>query len=563
MQPPSPPTPGTLSYPKLIEHIETGVYQIPKFQRGFVWNIEEAAALLDSLIRGFPIGSFILWKTRERMGAHRGFGDKVFKRVPDADSVCYVLDGQQRMTSLYLATQGVDLDNAAFSQIHVDFDKDPNGEEPVCVREKPKCGALVSDLAVTDPSALVRVIDEVKEKHGSDAREAAIRVHQAINNYTFATVEVANSLGKVAWMFERLNKHGRQLKPFEIVSARVYEEGKDQDSKPVVKFDLEDKFKETAKFLGERVPGYGLADDNKSRNSALQMVAAVAKGDIRREVIYDIPKGEFVSSWDASRGCLHLAAAFARSRLKLPALRMLPYPALLTPIAYFFHKNGGRQPNPGQVEQLSRLFYRIAFGQRYLTAVETRMTHDLRLVDKIAEGRPVDLKILDVPDADESMLVDKLLMENFAAGNASHKAVLCLLAAKDPARLDDARSRVLDGDDLHRSLSKNRHHVFPKGNPKWKNHDRINAIANLMFLDAESNQRIGNRAPSDYVAEFCDGAPAESGGLFKPGNADITNALESHFISPDEDGIWDDDFDKFLQTRARRLAREILKKIGE
>ena len=552
---PNPPEPGRLTYAQLIEKIESGMYQIPKFQRNFVWKIDDVLGLLDSVIRGFPVGAFTLWETRGRLNAHKGFGGVVFKQPPENDSVSYVLDGQQRMTSLYLAAKGINLDRMAFDRIHVDFDKDSGGEKPVCIVGEPERGALFKKVSALKAVEFARMLNDIQKEYGDDVGGKAMNIHEAIANYPFAIVKVStDSLGRVAWMFERLNRGGRELKPFEIVGARVYDEGRNDEGESVVKFDLEDKFKRSIKHIGDHISGYQISDDDKSKNFVLQTVASVVGKDVRRESIYDISKQDFISNWDKSLECLQLAAAFVKLRLHVPMLKMLPYSSMLTPIAYFYYKNGMRQPTPQQVTELGKFFYRAAFGQRYVSGVEAKLNQDLALMDNIFDGTSVNwADSLHVPDATEVGLV-KLLMEDFSPRNAAHKAVLCVLAAKEPKRFDDANTKVMDGQGLHPTLSKNYHHFFPKGNPKWKTDASVNAVANITLLDAQSNQRIKNRCPSVYIPEF-EGE--------HPENSCIADSLESHFINVDKDGIRDDDIDKFLANRSGCLAREILKKIGE
>ena len=68
------PKPDSKSYSDLISDIEKGVIKIPKFQRDFVWTIDRTAQLLDSILKGYPIGTFILWETNERMTSIKNIG---------------------------------------------------------------------------------------------------------------------------------------------------------------------------------------------------------------------------------------------------------------------------------------------------------------------------------------------------------------------------------------------------------------------------------------------------------------------------------------------------------
>ncbi|WP_300704040.1 DUF262 domain-containing protein, partial [uncultured Campylobacter sp.] len=90
------PKPISRRYDDIIRNIENGIYQIPKFQR-------KSAKLIESLLKGYPIGSFILWKTKERLKSLKKLGGEILKEIEEGDFVYYILDGQQRITSLYLA----------------------------------------------------------------------------------------------------------------------------------------------------------------------------------------------------------------------------------------------------------------------------------------------------------------------------------------------------------------------------------------------------------------------------------------------------------------------------
>ena len=97
------PKPESKKYSDLISEIQKGEIKIPKFQREFVRSLEQTAKLLDSIIKGYPIGTFIMRKTNERLNDIKNIGNLSLPAVPDDIKVQYVLDGQQRMTSLYAA----------------------------------------------------------------------------------------------------------------------------------------------------------------------------------------------------------------------------------------------------------------------------------------------------------------------------------------------------------------------------------------------------------------------------------------------------------------------------
>ena len=544
------PKPIARNHADLIRDIEKGECQLPRFQRDFVWSKEQAAALIDSLIKGFPIGAFILWKTKERMRAHKKFGGVILESPPPSDFVHYVLDGQQRLTSIFLAVRGIALDGdnprKDYGRIYVDLDpkKFRDGNEELCVVEEPARGIAVHQLVTADFAAMRRIED----RHGRSAAELADKIRKAIDGYEFATVEIQDQpLGAVAEMFTRINTGGRELTLFEIVNAKVYQEGEIQNGEVVrQEFDLEEEIDDLTEDL-KRV-SYDTLTENKT--IVLQTAAAVIGRDVRKKTILDIPPDKFVSAWDETMECLQLAVDKVRGYFRVRASKLLPYPGLLAPLAYFYSKNDRRQPDNDQVRQLGRFFYRAAFSRRYSSAVETKMNQDLRLMEEIAAGRPVDIAAaIPLPNESEEYFV-RQMMEDFRSSDAFAKAVLCIMAERGPKRLNDNSPVELDNSYLHIATSRNYHHFFPKS--RVKENPRANALANIVFVDDYLNKRvIGSKMPSDYI------------GKFRRENPDIVGALDSHFIALDDFvSAGKDDFKKFLEMRARRLAREILGKIG-
>ncbi len=84
----------------LLEEIERGELALPEFQRDFVWTPEETASLIASVIKGYPAGSLLLWNPGEERIQARAFAGAP---SPRTDNPKLVLDGQQRLTSLYQA----------------------------------------------------------------------------------------------------------------------------------------------------------------------------------------------------------------------------------------------------------------------------------------------------------------------------------------------------------------------------------------------------------------------------------------------------------------------------
>src|SRR6266545_2182431 len=94
-----------MSISTAIERVAAGLIRIPAFQRGFVWDAERVAYFMDSLFKGYPFGALLLWRTREGLRTERKLGPFTLPTVDPAYPIDYVLDGQQRITSVFAVFQ--------------------------------------------------------------------------------------------------------------------------------------------------------------------------------------------------------------------------------------------------------------------------------------------------------------------------------------------------------------------------------------------------------------------------------------------------------------------------
>ena len=115
------PEPQSLPFSSLMSDIDKGIIKIPQFQRDFVWSKEKSAKLLDSIVKGYPIGTFILWKTKEELRALRNIGGIQLPRTPKGDFIQYVIDGQQRLTTLYASLKGLKIQREDYEEDYSEF----------------------------------------------------------------------------------------------------------------------------------------------------------------------------------------------------------------------------------------------------------------------------------------------------------------------------------------------------------------------------------------------------------------------------------------------------------
>ena len=154
------PKPDSKKYSDLINEIQKGIIKIPKFQREFVWSIDKTAKLLDSILKGYPIGTFILWQTDERINDIKNIGNLEIPDTPEGTKVQYVLDGQQRITSLFAAYLGAQIQKKGekkvtdYSGIVVNLDKNISENDDQVITSEPTGEKFISLFDVLNFSYL-------------------------------------------------------------------------------------------------------------------------------------------------------------------------------------------------------------------------------------------------------------------------------------------------------------------------------------------------------------------------------------------------------------------------
>ena len=528
------PKPDSKSYSDLISEVKNGVIKVPKFQRDFVWSIDKTAQLLDSILKGYPIGTFILWQTGERMSVIKNIGNLKLPLTPKGTKVQYVLDGQQRITSLYAAYLGAEVQKVGetkvtdYSQIFVDLSKAiDDDDEQVITSIKPD-GVYISLSDVLNSQFKRR---EIQREYSEEHQDKIFDYSLSFSTYDFSTVLLRrDNIESAIEVFTRINTGGQTLTLFEIMTARTYDEGK--------KFDMALKW---TNFTNE------LADKNYEGISSsvilnlLSLILSKSK-ECKRKTILKLNKGQIIEKWDVAISSLKYSIDYFRRMYGIPVSQLLPYDTLLVPFAYFKYYNGA-DPTSNQRKFLTEFFWRASLSNRYSASTESHLAQDIRRIDFIINGRRPKY---DDMNTHINRPVD-LVNTDFRTGTSDCKAVLCLLAQKEPRDFKNGAKVILDNSYLIRANSKNYHHFFPKAFlRKQRSVENENSLMNITFISDQQNKRdIRAKAPSDYIGTF-----------FKD-NDEIDQALKSHFIDLHDFGIEDDNYSVFLRRRAERIFKEI------
>jgi hypothetical protein len=527
------PEPQSRTFTSLISDIEKGQVKIPQFQRDFVWDIQKSCRLMDSIIKGYPIGTFIFWRTKDRLRSVRNIGNLVLPDPEEGEFVDFVLDGQQRLTSLFASLKGLQIlrDNGRsdnYGEIYVDLEaQDDEQIATLDVADKDKQSYIkIKDLLYGGLTLLA----QYPEKYHTSIEEYKKR----IESYNYSIIQIKEAPIDIATeIFTRINVGGKPLTLFEIMIAKTYDAERD--------FDLAEKYKSLIEDL--KTVNYETISDA----TVLQTASMILKKECQRKVILQIEKQAFIDVWDDVVDAIERAVEYFRGFYRVPVSQLLPYNALIVPFAYFFYHHNDK-PTGDKQKYLQDFFWRCALSERYSSGVESKLSQDIRRIDQILKG--------ELPKYDWTVNTSEdYVIENgwFSAGRSFIKAILCIFAYHQPKSFSDNSIVNVSNYWLKQANSKNYHHFFPRAFLKKAGESEfyINHVLNITIVDDFLNKReIRAQAPSKYMSKF------------KKVNQNLTETMKTHLITDlSAFGIWTDDYDSFMSERASLVSQELQKRI--
>lgn len=530
------PDPQSRTFDKVMHGIELGTLKIPQFQRDFVWPREKSAKLIDSILKGYPIGTFILWKTKEQLRFVKNIGGQELPPTPKGDYAEQVLDGQQRLTSLYAACKGLTIHRDGrdddFREIYIDLDADTQDDAEAAIVAIMPQGEVAS---VESDGRCVRLVDlldgdfDLLANLSRPRREKLQHYQKRIQTYQFSVILLQDAPIDVATeVFTRINVTGQALSVFEIMVAKTY----DHESG----FDLAERFNALRSKL-ESVD-YGTLPPT----ALLQLASLLMVGECQKQDILRLNTADFRKHWPEVEEAVESACDYFRGYFRIPVSKLLPYASLVIPFGYFFARNG-MPPKGEQRKWMRELFWRISLSGRYTSAVETKLAADIKRVDAVLKDQE--------PAFDEGVDLTAEAIENngyFNTGRSFIKAVLCLYAYQQPESFASGAKVHIANDWLKRANSKNYHHFFPRAYLKKQGEDKfwINHVGNITIVDDYLNKReIKAKAPALYMKDF------------KKENQHLRDTMRTHLIEIDSFGIWENDYDVFLHERCKLIAKKL------
>jgi hypothetical protein len=514
--------PAAIKIDRLVDRIRDGDIKIPAFQRGFVWSQEQISELIDSIYCNYPIGSILLWSSHERLKASRNIGGLTLPdREPDYP-VNYVLDGQQRLSSIYAvfcahrefeSTQGEYAADPKVFDISFRFDDEKFIPHAAVESDKPSI-----DLAcLLDTEAFFDALQQLSPEN----QRAAKLLHSRINNYEIPVITISKrSKDEVGVIFERINSTGTTLTTLDLLVAWTWSED----------FHLHEAIND----LGDILDGKGFGD--LPDKVILQSLGAVLAEDARTKTILALAPEKVRSSFDTVAAAISAAIDFLSTEFRIHSIELLPHLQQIVPLAYFY--NTVPTPTGDQVIALKKWFWKTSFSRRYAAQTDDKLNSDIVFMKRLASGDSSKIS-----EYSSELTKEMLTKLKFTKSHPYTRALLILLAQKTPLNLTNGATIDL-GEALSGYNRKEYHHIFPQAFLKQRgiSTDKINTLCNFCFLPAGSNKKISQKQPSDYIFTLVPETIRKQ-------------ILESNIMPLRMEIYTEDNYDEFINMRADLIGQ--------
>ena len=562
----------------LMKAVDSGSAQLPDFQRGWVWDDGRIRALIISVIRNYPVGAamFLEYGNESIHFKHKPIEGAPADPAKEPDEL--ILDGQQRLTSLY---------NALYSPkpVHTKTDKgkeieryyyldianalDPRADDADIVISVPSSKQITSDFGRKIDVDLSTREQEFKLKmfplniilntseeqnwqnqyynyHNYDPEvikqftELFTKVINPTQQYQMPVILLGKETPKeaVCQVFENVNTGGVSLTVYELVTAIFA-----MDDFPLRK-DWEER--KDKWFSGDLLSVVTATDFL----TALTLLASFMSGgtvSCKKKDVLNLTLDNYKKYTDSLCEGFLIAEKLLKEE-RIFSSRDLPYSTQLIPLSAICTvlMEGNKIYTTTIKDMVKQWYWCGVFGELYGSANETRYANDISQVIKwISQGGELPKTITDY------YFNPTRLLSLQSRQSAAYKGIMALIL-KNHAR------DFISGAEMDFSTYSDEkidiHHIFPKDYCIGKNYDKQkwNSIVNKTPISASSNREIGGVAPSAYLQKL------EKKGSVSPETLD--GYVESHWIN--HDLLRADNFQDFIIDRAKKLLVAIEKATG-
>ncbi|MEA3309688.1 MAG: DUF262 domain-containing protein [Chloroflexota bacterium] len=517
---------------------------LPEFQREYVWSKSQAKQLLISLFHDFPTGSLLFWKTSEPPAVKN-------TTIPPEKigSTLVILDGQQRLTTLYLFTQ---------NKIPPYYRKEEIRRDPRNLYFNLASGEfqyyqvtrMQNDptwVAVTD--CFAGFIDPVniatqKTNDGQQLGELIKHYFENLNKlrgivkrtYPIQLVPATANIDDAIDVFDLVNSQGTPLSKADLALAHIT-----------------GKWPQARQIMKNKIIELGKKNFNFSLTFMVRCLTSVVMESALFENIHDTPPDKLQQGWDLLTEVLDYLTSMLAGHANIHSTGDFNTTNVLVPAVFYLSQHDVRFNNDQTMRSFIHWLYASSIWSRYSGQTDQRLDHDMAIIKR--SDSPWQDLINAIIDHRGRIEVKPSDLEGRATRHPLYRMTYIL--SKSYGALDWFNGIPLDLPPDN-SYAIHSHHIFPtsllyseRGGYTSRNHLHkkiVNEIANRAFLTGTSNIKLGNKEPAKYLPEVARKYPG---------------ALEKQFI-PTDPALWElDRYEDFLASRRALIAKAINERMNE
>jgi len=518
----------------ILDHIDSGHMALPEFQRGYVWNRDQVRSLFDSLYCRHPVGGLLVWATESKTADHRGDGQLA------AGVVKLLLDGQQRMTSLYGVVRGrppefFDGNRQAFTGLRFHLESETFAfYQPLKMQGDP-LWIDVTDLMKKGTAGLGEFVTRLNAQPAMSARigEFVGRLSRllGVTDVELHVEEVTGTdktLDVVVDIFNRVNSGGTKLSKGDLALAKICANW------PDARDTMKAKLKEWAKV-----------DYHFNLDWLLRSVNTVLTGEAKFQFLHGRNANEIQDGLKRATKHIDTSLNMIGGRLGLDHDQVF-FGRFGVPVMVRYLDRHNGPIDEKERDKLLFWFVQAGMWGRFSGSTESFIDQDLAVLEGADGGLDKLLEQLRLWHG--GLRAEPGHFTGWSLG-ARFYPVLYLLTRMGESR-DWGTGLPLKSNLLGKMSRLEVHHIFPKAQLYKRRFKRpeVNALANFCFLTKDTNLDISARLPEEYFPKVERAHPG---------------ALASQWI-PADPALWKiENFREFLEARKVLLAAELNRRMED
>jgi predicted RNA-binding protein len=564
-----PPNLKTIDY--IISDVNNGKFAIPIFQREYTWKRKQIEELWESIFQGFFVGSILTWNSNDQFETIPVHGAPALNNPSDI-----VLDGQQRITSLYYAVMAPDvkLPDNRIMRFFVDLRAllDPKASSTDIVFSEltdraRRRGWLEKEkqfekkifplsefnnrnytLWVNDFKNYLKDVEELSAEDSDNYYRQILRIFDNVwFQYKIPVVQLPRSLSldSVAEVFEKINSKGTRLGVFDLLNARFTKYGINLRI-------LWDKAKSDYRSIETL---YNELDD--AEKIILQGICLFKKGYTRRKEVLSLDssytelklfqKESFLKDWE--KVCKFTSKAVEKLQSQRETgfgavkFKIIPYTITIPILAALMLRSEGRDDEPKCKTKIENWYWATVISDSYSGSTDSKIEKDFReMIQWFDDDNEIPEIVLE-----QRKIFDEITFNSTRSNDSVYRTIMCIISK------NGAYDFVTDEPPEYSQLDD--HHIFPKSKEKdYSSNTSINSILNRTLISTDTNRNyIRDKKPFEYIDKIINSQQITE--------STIRRRLESHLISNEAyDCLIRDDFDGFVESR-RNTIREKIRKL--